>query len=69
MARGDGALGGVLAVVGSPKSERGCEWGVRVWLQGGEERGRAGRGISGRRLVKVGEGDGGKGSRRRGSVI
>ena len=69
VAWGDGAQGGGSAVVGSPKSERGCEWGVRVWLRGGEERGRAGRGISGRRLVEVGERDGRKGSRRRGSVV
>ena len=69
VARGDGARGGGSAVVGSPKSERGCEWGVRVWLRGGEERGRAGRGISGRRLVEVRDRVGGKGSRRRGSVI
>ena len=62
-------MGGVLAVVGSPKSERGCEWGVWVWLRGGEERESAGRGISGRRLVEVGDRVGGKGSRRRGSVI
>ena len=46
-----------------------CERGVWVWLRGGEERGRAGRGISGRRLVEVRDRVGGKGSRRRGSVI
>ena len=28
---------------------------MRVWLRGGEERERAGRGISGRRLAEVGE--------------
>ena len=40
-----------------------------VGVRGGEERGRAGRGISGRRLVEVRDRVGGKGSRRRGSVI
>ena len=66
--RSGGARGGGSAAVGSSRSERGCEWGVWVWLRGGEERGRAGRGISGRRLVEVRDRVGGKGSRRRGSV-
>ena len=38
-----------------------------VGVRGGEERGRAGRRLNGRRLVEVGEGDGGMGGRRRGS--
>ena len=44
VAKSGGAQGGGSAVVGSLRSERGCEWGVWVWLRGGEERGRAGLG-------------------------
>ena len=51
------------------RGEGASGWGVRVWLRGGEERGRAGQGISGRRLVEVRDRVGGKGSRRRGSVV
>ena len=46
-----------------------CEWGVWVWLRGDGERECAGRGISGRRLIEVRDRVGGKGSRRRGSVV
>ena len=38
------------------RGEGASGWGVRVWLRGGEERGHARQGISGHRLVEVGEG-------------